>query len=160
MNKKILLVDDEVSIRKTLQEILQDEGYEVVTTETAEEGLQQLSKNSLFDSIISDIWMPTMDGLEFLQKVKQGFPEIPVIMISGHGTIETAVKATKIGAFDFIEKPLSLEKVLLTLKNATTHYQLLTENKALKSKGTVKYRMIGDSPSIQAIHEQFRNENK
>ena len=109
--KSILIIDDEESIRKSLQGILQDEGFRVITAENGEQGLGKLRDEDP-ELILLDIWMPGMDGLETLRKIRELNPEQSVIMMSGHGTIETAVKATKLGAYDFIEKPLSLEKLL------------------------------------------------
>jgi two-component system nitrogen regulation response regulator NtrX len=116
---RLLVVDDEPGIRQSIRGVLQDEGYEVNTAETGEACLEELTK-SAYDLVLLDIWLPAMDGLEVLNRIQ----EIPsgdrpnVVMISGHGNIETAVKATKLGAFDFLEKPLSLEKLTVVIKNA------------------------------------------
>ncbi|HEY5649204.1 MAG TPA: response regulator, partial [Nitrospiria bacterium] len=112
MNKNILIVDDEASILSTLSGVLKDEGYEVTTASNGSEGLEQIERCSP-SLVLLDIWMQDMDGIETLTRIKKAYPSLPVVMMSGHGTIETAVKATKIGAYDFIEKPLSLEKVTL-----------------------------------------------
>ena len=110
MKQKILIVDDEVSILQSLSGILEDEGYEVIVAACGEEGLERAKKDQP-DLIILDIWMPGTDGITVLEEIKKLYPLIPVMIISGHGTIETAVKATRMGAFDFIEKPLSIERV-------------------------------------------------
>ena len=117
MAETILIVDDEPSIIQSLQGILADEGFEVIA---ADGGLKALDiiKETIPDIILLDIWMPDIDGIETLKRIRQLYPSLQVIMISGHGTIETAVKATKLGAYDFIEKPLSLDKVLLSINNA------------------------------------------
>src|SRR5690606_12642858 len=125
--KTILIIDDEESIRESLIGILMDEGFRTLFASNGEEGLALLRDESP-DLVLLDIWMPGMDGLETLRRLKETYPEQPVVMMSGHGTIETAVRATKLGAFDFIEKPLSLEKVLLTIQNALKVGQLVEEN--------------------------------
>ncbi|MBC8357564.1 MAG: response regulator [Candidatus Aminicenantaceae bacterium] len=112
---KILVIDDEAGIRSSLKGILEDEGYIIKTSETGEGGLKLLKKQ-YFDLILLDIWLPEINGIEVLKKIKKMDENPQVVMISGHGTIETAVKATKLGAYDFLEKPLSLEKVVLTVK--------------------------------------------
>ncbi len=123
---KILVVDDERSIRNTLKDILENENFEVVL---AEDGLEALDKLELgpFDVILCDIKMPQMDGIELLDKIKEREPDAVVVMISGHGTIDTAVEAIKKGAFDFISKPLDLNRLLITIRNATDKTQLVTE---------------------------------
>ncbi|MCP2606630.1 sigma-54-dependent Fis family transcriptional regulator, partial [Candidatus Aminicenantes bacterium AC-708-I09] len=129
--EKILIVDDEVGIRSSLSGVLEDEGYMVKAVESGEEGLDLLKKEN-FDLVLLDVWLPGQDGIEILKKIKEINENIVVIMISGHGTIETAVQATKLGAYDFLEKPLSLEKVNLTVKNALKHKKLEEENIQLK----------------------------
>ena len=113
----ILIVDDEADIRKSLSGVLEDEGYKVSAAASGEACLEELKKQP-FDVVLLDIWLPGMDGLSTLEKIKKSDTAPEVIMISGHGTIESAVRATKLGAFDFIEKPLSLEKTLILVKNA------------------------------------------
>ena len=113
----VLIVDDEPSIRESLQGVLQDEGYHAAAAESGESGLDALRKKA-FDVVLLDIWLPGIDGLEVLQKIRELDDAPEVIIISGHGTIETAVRATKLGAFDFLEKPLSIDKTLILLKNA------------------------------------------
>jgi len=155
MARTILVVDDEESIIRSLEGILTDEGFEVIT---ATSGLSALGKmdEALPDLILLDIWMPEMDGIETLVKVKAAHPQVPVVIMSGHGTIETAVKATKLGAYDFIEKPLSLEKVLLSINNAVEHYKLTEEIKILKEKDRDKSRITGESQAIKQLNEQVR----
>ena len=152
--KTILIVDDEESIRESLKGILQDEGFRTLFARNGEEGLN-LVKEDNPDLVLLDIWMPGMDGLETLHRIREGHPEQLVIMMSGHGTIETAVKATKLGAYDFIEKPLSLEKVLLCVQNAMKIGQLVEENRSLKARLAKDHEMIGDSPAIRHLKEQI-----
>jgi two-component system nitrogen regulation response regulator NtrX len=156
MNKeKILVVDDEAGIRSSLRGILEDEDYAIKTAETAEEALELLHKQD-FSLILLDIWLPGMNGIEFLKKIKAMNENFQVVMISGHGTIETAVVATKLGAYDFLEKPLSLEKVILTVKNALRQKKLEEENIQLREKIRAKYHLIGKSPAIQKIREKIK----
>jgi two-component system nitrogen regulation response regulator NtrX len=152
--KSILIVDDEPNIRESLKGILQDEGFRPLFAQNGEEGLA-LTKEETPDLILLDIWMPGMDGIETLRRIREAYPEQLVVMMSGHGTIETAVKATKLGAFDFIEKPLSLEKVLLCIQNAMKVGQLVEENRFLKAKLAKEYEMIGDSPAIRSLKKQI-----
>ena len=120
--------------------------YEVIT---------RILRDEIPDIVLLDIWMPGIDGIETLKRIREEHPEQLVIMMSGHGTIETAVKATKLGAFDFIEKPLSLEKVLLSIQNALKIGQLVAENRSLKAKLAKEYEMIGDSTPIRHLKEQI-----
>ncbi len=152
--KTILVVDDEQSIRESLMGILQDEGFRTLFAQNGEEGLALLREESP-DLILLDIWMPGIDGIETLRRIRETYPEQLVIMMSGHGTIETAVKATKLGAYDFIEKPLSLEKVLLCIQNAMKIGQLVEENRSLKAKLAKEYEMIGDSSAIRNLKSQI-----
>ncbi len=152
--KTILVVDDEDSIRQSLEGILEDEGFESAFASTGEECLAKISSEDP-DLVLLDIWMPGIDGLETLKRIKKSRPQQLVIMMSGHGTIETAVKATQLGAYDFIEKPLSLEKVLLSIQNALQVGQLVAENIALKEKISRDYQMIGDSPVILHLKKQI-----
>jgi len=154
MSKTILVVDDEKDIRLSLTGILEDEGYQVVTAASGIEALE-CARQDLPDLVLLDIWMPGMDGLETLEKLKALFPQITVIMISGHGTIETAVRTTKLGAFDFIEKPLSLDKVLITVTNALRMGELTAENEELKHAVGNEYELIGDSPAMAMLREQI-----
>jgi two-component system nitrogen regulation response regulator NtrX len=152
--KSILVVDDEQSIRESLMGILQDEGFRTLFAKNGEEGLALLREESP-DLVLLDIWMPGIDGIETLRRIREGYPEQLVIMMSGHGTIETAVRATKLGAYDFIEKPLSLEKVLLCIQNAMKIGQLVEENRSLKAKLAKEHEMIGESPAIRNLKGQI-----
>src|SRR5512133_166042 len=149
----ILIVDDEAGIRQSLKGVLEDEGYKAALAESAEACLDILDKRP-FDVVLLDIWLPGMDGLEALEKIKQSDDAPEVIMISGHGTIETAVRATKLGAFDFIEKPLSLEKTLILVKNAAHAHRLRTENRDLKRQGP-KSVIVGESIPMKALRQQI-----
>jgi len=155
MHHTILIIDDEKDIRTALTGILEDEGYQVLNAESGTEGIE-CARQELPDLVLLDIWMPGMDGLETLEILKREFPQVTVIMISGHGTIETAVRATKLGAFDFIEKPLSLEKVLISVANALQLQELKVENAELKRSASAEYELVGESPEIVAVREQIR----
>jgi len=148
---KILVIDDESAIRNILQEILKNEGYETMAATNGEEGLQMFSSFQP-DLVMCDIKMPKIDGLEFLQKANAINPDIPIIMISGHGTIETAVDAVKKGAFDFISKPPDLNRMLITIRNALDKNVLTKETKTLKKKITGTQEIIGNSAAIQQIN--------
>jgi two-component system nitrogen regulation response regulator NtrX len=154
--EEILVVDDEKNIRSSLEGILKDEGYRVRGAGTGEELLKQIAQAAP-DLVVLDVWLPGMDGLQALEEVKRLHPELPVIMISGHSTVETAVKATKLGAYDFIEKPLSLEKTVLAVRNALDHHRLEQENLALRQTLAERYELVGESPAIQALREQIRS---
>ena len=145
----VLIVDDEPGIRASLKGVLEDEGYKASAAETAEAALDVLDKRP-FDVVLLDIWLPGMDGLECLERIKQGDDAPEVIMISGHGTIETAVRATKLGAFDFLEKPLSLEKTLILVKNAADTRRMRTENRDLKRQQP-KSVIVGDSIPMKVL---------
>lgn len=147
---KILVIDDEKSIRDSLRGVLEDEGFEVKEADSGESALQ-LIKKERFDAILLDVWLPGIDGIDVLMKIKEGEESPPVIMISGHANIETAVKATKVGAYDFLEKPLSSERVLLTIYNALKQRKLEEENVLLKEKVKEKYKLVGESKAIQEI---------
>ncbi len=151
---KVLIIDDERSIRNTLKDILSYENYEIALAENGMEGVEAATSEA-FDAILCDIKMPQMDGLEVLSKLQEITPETPVIMISGHGNIDTAVEAIKKGAFDFIEKPLDLNRILITLKNAMDKSKLITETKVLKRKVSKKYQMIGNSDAINQVNEMI-----
>jgi two-component system nitrogen regulation response regulator NtrX len=155
MAKQILVVDDEERIRQSLSGILKDEGYGVLEAKDGVQALRQLEAEPP-DLTLLDIWMPGMDGMEVLERMKGLIPNLPVIMISGHGNIELAVKAVKLGAYDFIEKPLSLEKVLLTLNNALLFSKLEQENRALRQEIQRKYEIVGDSREIQQLKDQIK----
>jgi two-component system nitrogen regulation response regulator NtrX len=150
----ILVIDDERGIRSALKGILEDEGYNIKTANTGEDCLKLLERKN-FDLVLLDIWLPEMDGIEVLKKIKTMDENPQVVMISGHGTVETAVKATKLGAYDFLEKPLSLEKVVLTVKNALRQKRLEEENVQLRQKIKVKYDLIGKSPSIRKLRDEI-----
>ena len=150
----ILIVDDEAGIRQSLKGVLEDEGYKTFAVGSGEACLEALEKRS-FDVVLLDIWLPGMDGLEALEKIKQGDNGPEVIMISGHGTIETAVRATKLGAFDFLEKPLSLEKTLILLKNAIEAHKLRGENRDLKKQLQAKGAIVGESIPMKALRQQI-----
>ena len=151
---KILIVDDEAGIRESLASILRDERYSVDVVESAELALERLSASS-FDVVLLDVWLPGMDGMEALSRI-QSLPQPPsVIIISGHGTIETAVRATKLGAFDFIEKPLSLERVIVLVRNAIQQRRLQEENQLLRTELGHRYRIVGDSVPMKALRQQI-----
>jgi len=152
----ILIVDDEPGIRQSLRGVLEDENYQVTTAESGEACLAALPQNA-YDLIFLDIWLPGLDGLETLSRIQEiAASERPqVIIVSGHGSIESAVKATKIGAFDFLEKPLSIEKLLIVTKNALEQRRLLQENSRLKSDSNSKYRIIGESVPMKAVRKQL-----
>ncbi|MEN6623651.1 MAG: sigma-54 dependent transcriptional regulator [Smithella sp.] len=154
MNETILIVDDEVSICQSLSAILKDEGYQVLTAYSGEEALKSID-NEMPQLVLLDIWLPGMDGLETLKAIKAAHPEILVIIMSGHGNIETAVKATKLGAYDFIEKPLSLDKVIILLNNAFNVIRLETENILLKQKVSHQYELTGNSQAIADLKEMI-----
>jgi two-component system, NtrC family, nitrogen regulation response regulator NtrX len=150
----LLIVDDEAGIRESLTSILQDEGYFVEAVGSAEEALERAATGDV-EVILLDIWLPGMDGLEALGRL-QAFPHPPaVIMVSGHGTIETAVRATKLGAFDFIEKPLSLEKIIVLVRNAVHQRRLQEENQLLRSELGHRYQVLGDSVPMKALRQQI-----
>ncbi|MBI5454467.1 MAG: sigma-54-dependent Fis family transcriptional regulator [Deltaproteobacteria bacterium] len=148
--KTVLIIDDEQDIREALKGVFRDEGYEVKTSGSAEDALKKLD-SAPPDLVLLDIWLPGIDGIEALKEIKARYPNLPVIMISGHANIETAVKTTKLGAYDFIEKPLSLDKVILTAEHALERKRLLEENTALRTKAWHKYDIIGKSKSILGL---------
>ena len=150
-----MIVDDEVSILQSLEGILSDEGFETICAESGAEALKKIEEG-MPDLVILDIWMPVMDGIETLVKIKETYPNLQVVIMSGHGTIETAVKATKIGAYDYIEKPLSLDKLLLSVNNALDYYKLEEEISLLKQRQKDKYHMTGNSEAIIGIKEQVK----
>lgn len=147
---KILVIDDKRSIRNSMKDILQYEGYEVVLAENGMEGLVSV-KSEKPDVVFCDIKMPKMEGIEVLERIKEFSANTPVIMISGHGTIDTAIEAIRKGAYDFIEKPLDLNRILITIKNATDKHLLIHETKTLKNKVSKKYDMIGNSEALNHI---------
>ncbi|MBP1677880.1 MAG: putative two component, sigma54 specific, transcriptional regulator, Fis family [Bacteroidetes bacterium] len=147
---KILVVDDERSIRNTLKDILEFEKHQVVLAENGKAGLEA-AVGSSFDVIFSDIKMPEMDGIELLTALKEQEVDAPVVMISGHGNIETAVECIKKGAFDFIEKPIDLNRLLITVRNALDKGLLVAETKILKKKIAKRHQMVGQSPAIDKV---------
>jgi two-component system nitrogen regulation response regulator NtrX len=151
---QVLIVDDEVGIRTSLSGVLEDEGYETSAVESGEDCLEALAERQ-FDVVLLDIWLPGMDGLEVLERVKglENRPEI--IMISGHGNIETAVKATKLGAYDFLEKPLSVDKTLIVVKNAAEAHKLRSENVDLKREAFSPSEIVGESIPLKALRQQI-----
>jgi two-component system nitrogen regulation response regulator NtrX len=148
----ILIIDDEKAIRKTLSEILSYEGYKIEEASDGEEGLRKF-RDKTFDVVLCDIKMPKIDGIEFLDKVRELNPDVPIIMISGHGNIETAVEAVKKGAYDYIAKPPDLNRLLITIRNAMDKNNLVAETKVLKRKVSKVEDMIGDSGPILKIRE-------
>lgn len=151
---KILIVDDERSIRNTLKDILEVESYQVDVVESGIEALELIKENN-YDVVFSDIKMPQMDGVELLQKIKVNNPEMPIIMISGHGTIETAVDCIKKGAYDFIEKPIDLNRLLIVVRNALDRTKQASEIRILKRKIDQRYEMIGCSPSVERLRKMI-----
>jgi two-component system nitrogen regulation response regulator NtrX len=154
MTHTVLIVDDEPDIRKSLKGVLEDEGYKVGTAASAEDGLVELKKKP-YDLILLDIWLPGMDGLSALEEIKRADHSPEVIMISGHGTIESAVRATKLGAFDFLEKPLSIDRTLILVKNAIDSHRLRLENRELKTQAQVKGEIVGNSVPMKALRQQI-----
>ncbi len=150
----VLVVDDEPSILQSLSGVLSDEGYEALTAANGYEALKIIEEQSP-DLVLLDIWMPGIDGIVTLKEIKRTSPFLQVIIISGHGNIETAVKATKLGAYDFIEKPLSIEKVIVAISNALKFRRLEEENRLLKRRTLGKSRITGGSPSIKALKQQI-----
>ncbi len=149
---RILVIDDERSIRNTLKDILEYEKYEVDLAEDGPKGLDKI-KSGEFDVVLCDIKMPGMDGIEVLEKLMEMGTDLPVVMISGHGNIDTAVEAIKKGAFDFIEKPLDLNRLLITIRNAMDKSNLVTETKILKKKVSKKFEIVGKSEAIRKVTE-------
>ena len=150
----ILIVDDEGGVRSSLQGILDDDGFDSQGVASGEDCLALVSRKD-FAVVLLDVWLPGMDGLQVLEQIRKVSPDTIVVMISGHGSIETAVRATKLGAFDFVEKPLSLEKTLVVVKNALHQHRLEEENRLLREQVGQKYIMIGDSVPMQALRQQI-----
>ncbi len=151
--ERILVVDDEPGVRSALEAILRDEGFTVVTSPSGEEGLAALAA-SPFDAVLLDVWLPGIDGIETLQRIRETRLDAEVVMISGHGTIETAVRATKLGAFDFVEKPLSLEKTLLVLRNALRQRRLERRNRHLLDQLSVDTEILGRSAAARRLRAE------
>jgi two-component system, NtrC family, nitrogen regulation response regulator NtrX len=154
MFPSILIVDDEPSILQSLSGLLSDEGFEVLTAANGYEALK-IVNTEFPDLVLLDIWMPGIDGIETLKEIKKDNPYIQIIIISGHGTIETAVKATKLGAFDLIEKPLSIDKIIVAINNALNFRRLEEENRYLRKKTLEKHSITGNSPPIVALKKQI-----
>jgi len=153
---RILVVDDEESIRRSLGGLLSDEGYEVAPAPDGAKALELLERDrAAVDLVLLDIAMPGRDGLEILEDVRAQWPDLPVLMMSGHGTIETAVRATRLGAFDFVEKPLSVEKLLLSIRNALERSELQHENQRLRSEALNAHEILGSSEPIQTLKKQI-----
>jgi two-component system nitrogen regulation response regulator NtrX len=155
MARTVLIIDDEASIRQSLTGALKDEGYRVNVAASGKEGLESL-RSDRPDAVLLDIWMPEMDGLECLKQIKATWSDQIVIMMSGHGTIDTAVRATKLGAFDFIEKPLSLERLLVLLQNVSGVQDLARENQALRKQVQKGRTLVGESPGMRHIQSLIR----
>ena len=154
MAETICIVDDEPAILNTLSSILEDEGYQVVVAKSGVEGMKVVRSDSP-DLVILDIWMPEMDGLETLKRLRSQFPGILVVMMSGHGSIETAVKATKLGAYDYLEKPLDLEKVTILVRNALHQRKLEEENLNLRIQVERRFELVGSSSSMNRLREMI-----
>jgi DNA-binding NtrC family response regulator len=149
---RILVIDDERSIRNTLKEILEYEKYEIDLAEDGIKGIEKV-KSSAFDVVLCDIKMPGMDGIEVMEQLVQLAPDTPVVMISGHGNIDTAVESIKKGAFDYIEKPLDLNRLLITIRNAMDKSSLVNQTKILKKKVNKKYEIVGESKALKSVVE-------
>ncbi len=154
MRETILVVDDEAGVRSSLAGILTDEGYSVDSVESGEAALSAL-ENRRYDLVFLDVWLPGMDGLTALERMRALDPELPVVVISGHGSIETAVKAVRSGAQDFIEKPLSLEKTLIMTKNALRQRRLEVEVSSLRKQAERRHAMVGTSSALQALRDDI-----
>jgi two-component system nitrogen regulation response regulator NtrX len=155
MRARILVIDDEAEIRRSVRMILEYEGYDVLEASSGPEGVA-LAEKEAPDLVFLDVKMPGMDGLEALQRIKAVNDTLPVVIISGHGTVSTAVEATKAGAFDFIEKPLASERVLLTIRNALDQTRLVDENRSLKRAVEVRHQMIGESPALRHVWDAIK----
>src|SRR5262245_6366625 len=151
----ILVVDDEAGVRASLAGVLRDEGYTVDAVDSGEAALERLGGRS-YDVILLDVWLPGMDGIATLEHLRDRRVPAEVIMISGHASVEAAVKATKLGAFDFIEKPLALEKTVLAVRNALRQRKLEVENQALRAQVDRRLTIVGDSPVIVQLQQQIR----
>jgi two-component system nitrogen regulation response regulator NtrX len=155
MKSRILVVDDEAEIRRSVRMILEYEGYDVLEASSGPEAVALAEKESP-DLIFLDIKMPGMDGLEALQRIKSSNDTVPVVIISGHGTVSTAVEATKAGAFDFIEKPLASERVLVTIRNALDRTRLADENRTLRRAAEIRHQMVGESPALRQVWDAVK----
>src|ERR671918_2064344 len=153
MKSSVLIVDDEAGVRSALSGVLRDEGYSVEAVESGEACLDRVLR-AVYDVIVLDIWLPGMDGLVTLQRLRERRVDAPVVMISGHGNIESAVRAIKLGAYDFVEKPLSLEKTVLVIGNAVRQRRLEAENRALRATVDRRLTMVGESYAMSQLREQ------
>jgi two-component system nitrogen regulation response regulator NtrX len=151
---KILVIDDEKAIRNTLKEVLEYEHHQVDLAEDGPSGIELFSANA-YDVVLCDIKMPKMDGIEVLHNINEASPDIPVIMISGHGNIDTAVEAIKKGAYDFLEKPLDLNRLLITIRNAMDKSRLIIQTQVLKNKVSKMYEIVGESEAINLVKEMI-----
>jgi two-component system nitrogen regulation response regulator NtrX len=151
---RILVIDDEKAIRNTLKDVLEYEKYEVDLAEEGAAGIEMFSQET-YDVVLCDIKMAKMDGIEVLQKIQDISSDVPVIMISGHGNIDTAVDSIKKGAFDFLEKPLDLNRLLITIRNAFERGSLITQTKVLRKQVSKKYEIVGESPAIKSVREMI-----
>src|SRR3954470_24017869 len=150
----VLIVDDEPGVRSALSGVLRDEGYQVDTVDSGESCLERLSRQP-YDVVVLDVWLPGMDGLATLTRMRERQVDSQVVIISGHGSVESAVRAIKMGAFDFVEKPLSLEKTVLVVRNALRQRRLEVENEALRARVDAPHTIIGDSYIIQQLRDQI-----
>ena len=155
MKSRILVIDDEVAIRDSLKMILEYDGYDCLLAPSGQEGLERVERDSP-DLLFLDVKMPGMDGLDVLRRIRELDELLPVVMISGHGTVSTAVEATKLGAFDFLEKPLSTERVKVTIRNALDQRRLRDENRSLRRAAEVRHEMVGSTPALAAMTEAIR----
>src|ERR687892_514082 len=153
MKASVLIVDDEAGVRSALSGVLRDEGYVVDAVESGEACLDRVAR-APYDVIVLDIWLPGLDGLATLERLRQRHVASPVVMISGHGNVESAVRAIKMGAFDFVEKPLSLEKAVLVVRNALRQRHLEAENLALRARVDAQHTMVGESFAMMTLREQ------
>ncbi|HEX7957603.1 MAG TPA: sigma-54 dependent transcriptional regulator, partial [Pyrinomonadaceae bacterium] len=154
MSDLVLIVDDERGIRETLRAVLEDEGFEVETAASGEECLKACERRA-FGCVLLDVWLPGLDGLETLARLRGQGADAAVVMISGHATIETAVRATKLGAFDFVEKPLTIEKTILAVRNALRQRELERVNAALSEELRDEWAMVGESVAMRALRKQI-----
>ncbi|MBM3806739.1 MAG: sigma-54-dependent Fis family transcriptional regulator [Acidimicrobiia bacterium] len=155
MRTRILIIDDDFEVRKSLKQTLEYQGYEVILAATGEEGLKLLEQD-VPDLVFLDVKMPGMDGLDVLQKARHLVESIPFVVISGHGDISTAVEATRLGAFDFMEKPVGEDRVLVTVRNAVDTRRLKTENRTYRRDAEKKYQIVGDSPALAAVRSAIQ----
>src|SRR5207302_1367357 len=154
MSESILIVDDERGIRESLSAVLRDEGFNADAVATGEDCLKAIARRA-YGCVLLDVWLPGINGLETLSQIRESNCDAAVVIISGHGNVETAVRATKLGAFDFIEKPLSIEKTVLTVRNALRQRQLEHMNAALSAQLNQEYSMVGESVVMRALRKQI-----